>query len=101
MIQLDMNIIAEFYVLLCVLVIAVCWQGFSDSVLGDLEIDDASVDWLCASMILMGLVWKLDETWPSDYDDVFHVYLVWKFMKRGTWRKKEKVVAFCRSAPMY
>ena len=91
----------EFCVLLCVLVNVVSWQGFSDSVLGDSEIDGASVDWLCASMILMGLVWKLDETWPSDYDDVFHEYPVWKFMKRDTWRKEEKVVAFSRLAPTY
>ena len=69
--------------------------------LGNLKIDDTSGDWFYASMILMGLVLKLDETWPSDYDVVFHEYPVWKFMKRGTWRKKEKIVAFCRSASMY
>jgi len=101
MIQLVLNIVVEFNVLLCVLVTTFCWQGFSDSVLGDSEIDDASIDWLCASMILMVPIWKLDEMWPSNYDVVFHEYPVWKFMKCGTWRKKEKVVAFCRSAPMY
>ena len=101
MIQLVLNIVIEFSVLLYVLVTSFCWQGFSDSVLGDSEIDDASVDWLCASMILMGIVWKLDEMWPLNYGIVIQEYPVWKCMKRGTWTKKEKVVAFCRSAPMY
>ena len=32
---------------------------------------------------------------------VFQVYPVWRCMKCGTWRKKERVVAFCRLAPTY
>ena len=35
-----------------------------------------SGDWFWASMLLMGPVWKLDETWPSDYDVVFQEYPV-------------------------
>ena len=48
-----------------------------------------SGDWFCASMFLMGPVWKLDETWPSDYGVMFQEYPFWKFMKRGPWRKRE------------
>ena len=41
MIQLDLNVVAELCVLLCVLVTTGVDKG---SVLGDSEIDDASVD---------------------------------------------------------
>ena len=45
-----------------------------------------SGDWFWASMLLIGPVWKLDETWPSYGIVVYQEYLVWKFMKRGPWR---------------
>ena len=72
MIKLVLNIVAKF----CVLVTAFLLTWFSDSVLGVLEIHDASGDCFCSLMILMGPVRKLDETWPSDYDVEFHEYLV-------------------------
>jgi len=36
-----------------------------------------------ASMLLMGLVWKFDETWPSYCSNVYQEYPVWKVMKFG------------------
>ena len=78
--QLDLVIVAEFYVLVTVF----WWQGFSDSVLGDLEIDDASV--------------------VDDYIAVVIVLYLW-IQYENLWNmvpgRKEKVVAFCRSAPTY
>ena len=61
--------------------------GFSestDSVLGNSEIADSSIDWLWASMILMGPVWKLDERWPFRLWCCASVYPIWKLMKHGT-----------------
>jgi len=69
-----------------------------------LEIDDLVLvirfdGW--AWMLLMGLVQKFDETWPSYCSVVYHEYLVWKFMKGGPWRMlrvgtfNEEVKASC------
>ena len=61
-----------------------------------------SGDWFWASMLLMGLVWKFDETWPSYCIIVYQEYPMWKFMKHGPWRIlrigafSEKVEASCQ-----
>ena len=74
------------------------FQWLINSVVVDSEIDDwvsvigwciciwwlyCSGDWFWDSMLLMGPVWKFDETWPSYCSIVYHDHPVWKFMKRG------------------
>ena len=33
--------------------------------------------------MVVGLVWKFDEKWPTSCDVLYEVDPVWKFMKRG------------------